>query len=84
VHVADVFEALLAQEQGVTPPPRAREPLAISDDVIERIAARVAERLSEGIFLETVNQIVTDVAERLVTAEIARIRAKAEAKKGLP
>jgi CheY-like chemotaxis protein len=82
VHVADAFEALFAQEQGVTPPPPPRATLAISDDVVERIAERVAERLSEGVLLDTVTQIVTPVAERLVREEIARIRAKAEAKRG--
>jgi hypothetical protein len=79
--VADAFHALLSAEQGSPAKPAAMplvEPFAISDDAVERIASRVAERLSEGVFLETVRHVVEDVAERLVREEIARIRARAE------
>jgi CheY-like chemotaxis protein len=78
--VADAFEALLAGEQSV---PVARPaPVGVSDAVVDRIATRVAEQLSEGVFIDIVTQIVTVVAERLVREEIGRIRAKAEEREG--
>jgi hypothetical protein len=78
--VADAFESLLAEEQGETPPPPAPV-IEISDEVIERIALRVAEHLTEGMLIDTVSHIVGAVSERLVREEIARIRAAAQARK---
>lgn len=77
--VADAFAALLAEEQGEPPPPQVESPgsFDLSDDAIERIAARVADRLTQGLLGETVSRVVTEVSERLVREEIARIRAAA-------
>jgi CheY-like chemotaxis protein len=79
-HVADAFASLLAAEQGEMP--HAQAPvIEISDEVIDRIAARVAEHLTEGMLIDTVSHIVGAVTERLVKEEIARIRAAAPTKK---
>jgi CheY-like chemotaxis protein len=83
--VADSFHALLGDEQPRPQPqmvsPAAAQPLVVSDEVVERIAARVAERLSEGVFVDTVRRVVEDVAERLVREEIERIRARVNAER---
>jgi hypothetical protein len=74
--VADAFEALLAaEESGEEFIPAA---VHLPDYVIERIAARVAHKLNDGALKDTVRDIVTEVAERLVREEITRIRAKVE------
>ena len=52
----------------------------LSEADIERIAARVADRLLHGSPADPVTRIVREVAERLVREEIARIRAAVEAK----
>jgi CheY-like chemotaxis protein len=79
-NVADSFHALLAAEQdgAPVPAPVPIEHSALSDEAIERIALRVADRLSEGVFVETVRRVVEEVAERLVREEIAHIRAKVQ------
>jgi DNA-binding response OmpR family regulator len=78
--VADAFETLLAAEQG-QPPPEHRPAVDLTDDVIERIAARVAERLSQDVLIDRVSEIVSAVSERLVKEEIAKIRSAAQARK---
>jgi CheY-like chemotaxis protein len=86
--VADAFAALFAAEQGEPlpepppEPPPAFDPtgqaaLTVSDEVIERIAARVADLLTHGLLGQSVSRVVTEVSERLVREEIARIRATA-------
>ena len=82
---ADAFDQLLAAEQGEAPQPadaaHGQAPvIEISDEVIDRIAVRVAERLSEGVLIDTVTHIVREVSERLVREEIARIRSAAQKK----
>jgi DNA-binding response OmpR family regulator len=90
--VADDFAALLAYEQGESPePPVASVPvegpaLQITDEMLDQIASRVAERLSAGLFgdqlksvvtdtvRDTVRSIVSDTSERLVRDEIDRIK----------
>jgi CheY-like chemotaxis protein len=80
--IADAFSALLADEEGE---PRATTPVvaqpapepAVSDALVEAVTARVLDRLSgkAGQDLEaTVSRVVSEVAERLVRAEIERIR----------
>jgi CheY-like chemotaxis protein len=78
--VADAFSALLAVEQGepgavpvrlmVSAPPQ------ITEELIEKVASRVVERLGHGALREVVADIVSEVAERLVREEIQRIRNK--------
>jgi hypothetical protein len=52
----------------------------LSEEDIERIAARVADRLLHASPADPVTRIVSEVAERLVREEIARMRAAAQAK----
>ena len=92
--VADDFAALLAYEQGESPAPAvtlapAEAPaLQITDEMLDQIASRVAERLSAGLFgdqlktvvtdtvRDTVRTIVSDTSERLVRDEIDRIKSR--------
>jgi hypothetical protein len=86
--VADAFAALFAAEQGEPLPEPPHEPphafdatgqgaLTLSDEAIERIAARVADLLTHGLLGQSVSRVVTEVSERLVREEIARIRSAA-------
>jgi CheY-like chemotaxis protein len=46
----------------------------ISDELVDRIAARVLERMSDQVLRETVIDLVSSTAERLVREEIERIK----------
>ena len=46
----------------------------VTDDLIEQITRRVLERLSDRVVRDTVSEIVSAVAERLVREEIERIK----------
>jgi hypothetical protein len=78
--VADAFSALLAAEEGEpgAAPVRlttgAPAPVQVTDDLIEEITRRVIERLGPGAVNNVVADVVTQIAERLVREEIARIR----------
>jgi CheY-like chemotaxis protein len=79
--LADAFAALLAAEQDPAAPaaplwPVATAPAVVSDGLVEEVARRVLERLSDTIVRETVGEIVTKVAEQLVRQEIERIKAQ--------
>jgi CheY-like chemotaxis protein len=86
--MADAFALMLAEEQGESVPERADPPappyyggpIELSEDIIDRLAQRVADRLMHGLLGDTVTRTVTDVSERLVREEIARIRAAASHK----
>jgi CheY-like chemotaxis protein len=72
------FAALLAAEQNPAAPrdPAAWvPPLAITDEIINRVTRRVLEQLSDRVVRETVSDLVMTVAERLVRDEIERIKA---------
>ncbi|HEV3058679.1 MAG TPA: response regulator [Vicinamibacterales bacterium] len=88
--IAEAFTAILAAEQHeatpdvapgwpifrVAPPaPVAPPTIEITDDLIERIASRVLERLSDRVVREATVEIITGVADRLVREEIERIKA---------
>ena len=66
--LAEAFAALLSAEHGRAVSPSAMGPA--SDDVVEDIVRRVIVRMGDRAVRET----VTDVAERLVREEIARIK----------
>ena len=79
--MADAFLALLAAEQGETltipgmfSPPAAAGPVAITDELVERVSERVLSRLNDAVVRETVKDTVSRVAERLVRDEIDRIK----------
>ena len=72
------FAALLAAEQNPAAPrdPAAwLPPLAITDEIINRVTQRVLGQLSDRVVRETVSDLVLTVAERLVREEIERIKA---------
>jgi CheY-like chemotaxis protein len=78
--IADVFNALFAMEQGesdATPirlaPSQPGAP-AITDELIDEVTRRVVQRLAPGAAHDLVAKIVSEVAERLVREEIARIK----------
>jgi CheY-like chemotaxis protein len=85
--LADAFSALLAAEQASADATAARWPAAphapagpagaapIDDEVIEAVARRVLERLTDRVVRDTASEIITRVAERLVRDEIDRIKA---------
>ena len=85
--VADMFAALFAVEQGETvaaaaPIPaaaRVNTPVTVTDTLVDEVTRRVVERLSPEAANDLVAQIVSEVAERLIREEIARIRAAAAA-----
>ena len=83
--MADIFDALFAAEQGEviaapepTPPALPQPPpqSEMSDEVIDRIATRVVDKLLSGPMRDTVARVVTDVSERLVRDEIARLKGR--------
>jgi hypothetical protein len=75
--MADVFSALLAVEQGEPGAalrlPQPRTPV-ITDDMVDEVTRRVLERLAPAAAKDVVARIVSEVAERLVREEIARLR----------
>ncbi len=81
--LADAFAAILAAEQGESSPSVAPTwpaaggwSSAVSDDLVEQVTGRVLDRLSDyRVLRETVADIVSSVAERLVREEIERIKA---------
>jgi CheY-like chemotaxis protein len=80
--LADAFAAILASEDdpdaAQTAPlwPSAAPPApALDDEALEAIAQRVLARLSDRVVRDTVADMVSAVAERLVREEIERIKA---------
>src|SRR5438552_9559826 len=71
--LAEAFAALFAAEHG-TPPidatPAAQGPAI--DDIVEQVSRRVLAQLHERVVRETVADLVSDIAERLVREEIER------------
>ena len=77
--IADVFSALFAVEQGEpdAAPLRLAPPQAapvITDELVDEITRRVLQRLAPNAAHDLVAQIVSEVAERLIREEIARIK----------
>ena len=83
--LADAFAAILAAERHesmpafapawATPPSAPSNGAgALSEDAIEEIARRVLGRLSAHVVRETVADVTSGIAERLVREEIERIR----------
>jgi hypothetical protein len=72
--LADAFEQLFAEELGEPSAGPFGVPYRLSEADLDRVAARVVERLMRDPMSETVRRVVTEVSERLVREEIARIR----------
>lgn len=85
--LSDAFAAILAAEQHEPMPPTApvwpASPSSapqstgggLPDEAMEDITRRVLERLSDRVVRETVADLVSGIAERLVKEEIERIKA---------
>ena len=79
--LADAFAALLAAEQGAPnpvpawPPIRVVEVPVVSENLVEQVTRRVLDRLSDRVVRETVADLVSTIAERLIREEIERIKA---------
>ena len=79
--IADAFSALIALEQGepgakpVRLTTESPQPV-MTDALVDEVTRRVLERLAPGVARDVVVQVVSEVAERLVREEIARIRSK--------
>ncbi len=73
----EAFAALLAAEQEAGDSTHTAWPNGptIGDELVDRVAARVLERMSDRVVRETVSNLVSSVAERLVREEIERIKA---------
>jgi len=86
--LADAFTALLAAERSAPAPaappawpvallatglPTSTPPV-VPEDMVEQVTQRVLEQLSDRVVRETVTDIVSSVAERLVREEIERIK----------
>ena len=94
--IADDFAVLLAYEQGepvelpAAPAPVAAPAPLITDEMLDQIAARVADRLTAGLLGEqlksvmtdtvrdTVRSVVSETSERLVRDEIDRIKSRTQ------
>jgi CheY-like chemotaxis protein len=83
VSLVDAFSALLAAERTAPdrPAPSSRRiaevrpaPAPASDDLLERIARRAVEHLSEDDLRGVVERVVAETAERLIREEIERIK----------
>ena len=79
--LADAFASLLAAEQGdadrartLYPWAAAPTPAGADEELIERVTERVLARLSDTVSTELVTQVVASVAERLVRAELDRLK----------
>ncbi|AMY11245.1 Alkaline phosphatase synthesis transcriptional regulatory protein PhoP [Luteitalea pratensis] len=78
--LASAFAAILAAERGeglapVVPTAMTLSGASIPDAVIEEIARRVVARLTDKVLREEVTARVLEVAERLISEEIERIKA---------
>lgn len=56
--------------------PRGSDP-SMSDELVDRVARRVVERMGDGPLRETIADVVLTVADRLVREEIERIKSDA-------
>jgi CheY-like chemotaxis protein len=76
--LGDAFAAILAAEQtrdAAGSAPASDPPALPTDATIDTIVARVLERLADVVSPDTVTDIVTKTADRLVREEIERIKA---------
>jgi CheY-like chemotaxis protein len=83
--VADMFAALFAMEQGesVTPAPRqaaSSETPIVTDALVDEVTRRVVAQLAPDAANALVTHIVSEVAERLIRDEIARIKSSVGSK----
>ena len=79
--LGDAFAALLAAEQGDRPgaalawPGTKPAPAAATDELVAAVTRRVLDTMSDRVVRDTVADLVSQIAERLVREEIDRIKA---------
>jgi DNA-binding response OmpR family regulator len=79
VGLAQTFATLLAVEQGELPASALAAPSSANEDeLVDRIARRVVERMGDRAVRDLAADIVSRTAERLVREEIDRIKAAVE------
>jgi CheY-like chemotaxis protein len=76
--MADAFAALLALEQGQTASKTPEEWPAALTGIVDEIAHRIAEQVTERVVRDLAPEIVSRVAERVVREEIDRLRQETE------
>ena len=81
--LADAFAALLAAEQGGPPSFSLAQPVqvaapTIANQLVEELTKRVLDRVTDQVVRDAVAATVSEVAERLVRAELERIKASAK------
>ncbi len=78
--IADAFAALLAAEQrapmpaAAAPWPASPPTAIVTDELVDQVARRVLDQLSDRVVRETVTALVSTIAERLVREEIERLK----------
>jgi len=78
--MSDAFAALLAAEQHAPVPaapphwPASPPQAIVSDELVDTIARRVLDQLSDRVVRDTVTALVSTIAERLVREEIERLK----------
>jgi CheY-like chemotaxis protein len=80
VSLATAFSAILAEERGegpaaIGPASHGLPSGAVSDALVDEIARRVVVRLTDKVLREEVTARVLEVAERMISEEIERIKA---------
>lgn len=73
--LATTFTALLAEERGEGPAIVPIPAMPVPEALVDEVARRVVERLTDRVLREEVSRHVLDVAERMISEEIARIKA---------
>ena len=76
--LADAFAALLALEQGRAPAGGSEGWPAALTDIVDEIARRVAEQVTDRVVRELAPEIVSRIAEKVVREEIERLRQETE------
>jgi hypothetical protein len=75
--LVETYAALFSAAPGTPPSPgtaASQSFPAITDELVERVALRVLEKLSDPAVRESVANLVSTIAERLVRDEIERIK----------
>jgi CheY-like chemotaxis protein len=75
--LATAFSAILAEERGEGPAAVGPAMAPMTDAFVDEVARRVVQRLTDKVLREEVTARVLDVAERLISEEIERIKAGA-------
>jgi hypothetical protein len=78
--LADAFAAILAAERrdparASAAPAWPSHSASVPDDLVDQVTRRVLEQLSDQVVRDTVSDLVSSIAERLIREEIEKIKA---------